>query len=299
MKSFRFYLQICLIIIIASSVISCNQDTKDAGTHDINFKLITYNVWYGFTKVPERKEMWLQWMEEQDPDVVSLQELNEYTPEMLSKDAERWGHRYSVLLKQEGFPTGFTSRYPIKDIQKFMEGFHHGLLRVKVKEKFIYIIHLHPSNWETRNREIDFIISDIKGLPQGSQVILAGDFNTFSSYDSIYYTHSQLEPFFNARDEAYNEVNLRDGKLDYSVLDKLVESGLIDLEYKMRTSEYQFTGSFPTLIEKEGEHGDQRRLDYVFCDKETASAVVRSEIIADDVTLKLSDHLPMVVEFKQ
>ncbi len=145
-------------------------------------------------------------MREQNPDVVSLQELNEYTPEKLAEDASKWGHQYTELLKTDGFPTGVTSKYPIEDVQRFFEGFHHGLLRVKIQGKYIYIIHLHPSNWETRNREIDWIISDVNNLPKGTPVVLAGDFNTFSPDDSIFYSNSHLEPFFDARDKAYKEV---------------------------------------------------------------------------------------------
>ncbi|MCH1500557.1 MAG: hypothetical protein L7U83_15995, partial [Akkermansiaceae bacterium] len=42
-------------------------------------RVLSYNVWYGFTKVPERKTSFLNWMETQNPDIVSLQELNGYT----------------------------------------------------------------------------------------------------------------------------------------------------------------------------------------------------------------------------
>lgn len=282
------------LISILTCFLSC--DSTDKEKEDPNFRLITYNVWYGFTKVPDRKDRWIKWMKEQNPDVVSLQELNEYTPEKLADDASKWGHKYTELLKTEGFPTGITSRYPIEDVKRFFDGFHHGLLRVKIRGKYLYIIHLHPSNWVTRNKEIDWIIADIAKLPEGSGVILAGDFNTFSPDDAIFYANSLLEPFFNDRDKAYNEVNLRDGQLDYTVIEKLLEYGFIDLEKKMRSDDYRFTGSFPTLIEKEGEHGDQRRLDYVFTDKETASTVVKAEIIADETTLKLSDHLPVIID---
>jgi exonuclease III len=51
------------------------------------------------------------------------------------------------------------------------------------------------------------------------------------------------------------------------------------------------------LIEKEGEHGDQRRLDYVFASKNLAGKVTSARIIATDTTFLLSDHLPVVVEF--
>lgn len=291
-------IQVYLFLVLPFVIIfSCNTEKKDSKEPISNFRLITYNVWYGFTKVPERKDRWIQWMQKQNPDVVSLQELNEYTPQKLAEDALQWGHQYTELLKTKGFPTGVTSKYPIEDVQRFFEGFHHGLLRVKIQDKYIYIIHLHPSNWETRNREIDLIISDIGRLPEGSAVILAGDFNTFSPDDSIFYSHGQLEPFFDARDKSFNEVNLNDGKLDYTVIEKLLNYDFIDLENKIRPDDYKFTGSFPTHIEKEGEHGNQRRLDYVFADGKTATTVIRGEIIADNETLKLSDHLPVIVEF--
>ena len=289
-------IRIIFLLLIPLMMTTCYPSEKEKNKS--NFRLVTYNVWYGFTKVPERKDRWIRWMQEQNPDVVSLQELNEYTPEQLADDASKWGHQYSELLKTEGFPTGITARYPIEDVKRFFEGFHHGLLRVKIQDKYIYIIHLHPSNWETRNREIDLIISDIGNLPDGSSIILAGDFNTFSPNDSLYYGHGRLEPFFNARDEEYNEVNLKEGKLDYSVIRKLHDAGFLDLEFKRRTADYEFTGSFPTLIEKEGEHGDQRRLDYVFANKNLSDNVMRAEIIADKITLTLSDHLPVIVDFE-
>ncbi len=286
------------ILVLSIILYSCTTKNKDLGHTSSNFRLITYNVWYGFTKAPDRKDLWNHWMQEQMPDVVSLQELNEYTPEMLAQDAESWSHPYSVLLKEDGFPTGVTSKYPIQDVHRFMEGFHHGLLRVKIKDMFFYIIHLHPSNWETRNKEIDFIISDIQNLPRNAFVILAGDFNTFSPLDSVYYSQGRLAPFFHQRDVDYKEVNLKDGKLDYSAIGKLLDYGMVDLEEKMRSSDYEFTGSFPTLLEKEGEHGDQRRLDYVFVNKDLTNKVTKAVIIADETTLKLSDHLPVIVDFK-
>ena len=66
----------------------------------------------------------------------------------------------------------------------------------------------------------------------------------------------------------------------------------------MRTSIFHFSGSFPTLIEKEGEHGDQRRLDYVFASKNLVRKVTQAKIIANDTTLILSDHLPVVVDLE-
>jgi endonuclease/exonuclease/phosphatase family metal-dependent hydrolase len=274
---------------------SCNKKINEESER---LRIISHNVWYGFTKVPERKKTWITWMNEQQPDIVSLQELNDYTPQKLAEDAKNYGHEYSVLLKEEGFPTGITSRYPIDDIIIIKDGFHHGLLRVKIKQIYFYVIHLHPSNWETRKNEINLIIQNIDELPSGSPVIMAGDFNTFSPLDSIYYSHGRLEPFFNDRDSLYQEKNLNNGNLDYTVIQEVMDFGFIDLEASSRTSTYNFFGSFPTLIEKEGEHGDQRRLDYIFASKNLANKVFQAKIITSNATLRLSDHLPIMVELK-
>jgi len=284
-----------LIALFAFLPYSCKSAKKDMNQTPSSLRIISYNVWYGFTKVPDRKQSWLVWMKEQNPDVVSLQELNGYTPQILAEDALSFGHSYSVLLKEEGFPTGITSRYPIEDIQKITEGFHHGLLRVRIQGIYFYVIHLHPSNWEFRKAEIMLILEDTKSLPTDSKAILAGDFNTFSPLDSGYYTHGRLEPFFHERDLEFGERNLNESKLDYTVIQEVMDFGLIDLEASSRTVNYKFTGSFPTRIEKEGEHGDQRRLDYVFASKNLAHKLIQAKIISSDTTQILSDHLPVVV----
>lgn len=291
-------LKLLLPVVLLSFFLACKENKEQSTDTATNFRLITYNVWYGFTQVPARKDLWLQWMKEQAPDVVSLQELNEYTAEKLAGDARFWGHPYSVLLKEEGFPTGITSRYPIKDIRRYREGFHHGLIRVRIKDIYFYVIHLHPSNWERRGHEVDLVLENIRELPDDAKIILAGDFNTFSPVDSVYYHNEQLVPFFQARDEAYQEKNLWNGQLDYSVIQKLMDYGLVDVEYQMRNDDYHFTGSFPTSVEKEGDDGDARRLDYVFVSKNLADQVVDAQIIANDTTLNLSDHLPVRVDFR-
>ncbi|NND05275.1 MAG: hypothetical protein HKN87_02755 [Saprospiraceae bacterium] len=263
-----------------------------------DMRVITYNVWYGFTKVPERKSIWLQWMQDQAPDVVSLQELNGYTPDRLQADAATWEHPYTALLKEDGFPTGITSRYPIEELKRFRDGFHHGAIRARIQGIYFYVIHLHPSNWQVRHHEIDALLKDMSGLKQDAKIILAGDFNTLSHADSAFYRHGRLEPFFAARDKAYAEHNLNAGKLDYQVTHKVSAAHLIDSEHYLRKADYRFTGTFPTQIEKEGEHGDQRRLDYIYISKNLKDKLTKAVIISDHTTQRLSDHLPVCVDLQ-
>jgi exodeoxyribonuclease-3 len=284
-----------LMVLWAFLPLSCHSQKGD-NDGQAQLRIITHNVWYGFTRVPERKAAWLAWIKAQDPDIVALQELNGYTPEKLAEDALNYGHGYSALLKTEGFPTGITSRLPIEDIQRTTEGFHHGLLRVRIRNMYVYVIHLHPSNWEGRTREIELILQDIRKLPDHSEVLLAGDFNTFSPLDSIYYAHGRLEPFFHDRDIRFGESNLHDGQLDYTVIQQVMDDGLVDLEASMRSPGYRFSGSFPTMIEKDGEDGDPRRLDYIFASGNLANRVSGARIISSDTVQVLSDHLPVVVD---
>ncbi len=75
-------------------------------------------------------------------------------------------------------------------------------------------------------------------------------------------------------------------------------SGFKDVEFQTRGPDYRFTGTFPTLIEKPGDHGDLRRLDYVFLSEVLLPSVVTASIIANDTTQYQSDHLPVIVDLK-
>jgi len=276
-----------------------NSRTSAAG-NPTELRLITHNVWFGFTRVPDRKEDWMEWMQRRRPDVVALQELNEYTPEQLAEDANRWGHSYTALLKTEGFPTGITSRYPLTDVKRLLNGFHHGLLRAKIEGVYFYVIHLHPGDRDTRYREAGLILQDIDGLPADAPVVLAGDFNALSPLDSARYAGTSLEAFFRQRDRnpELTDHNLNNNRLDYSVIRRFLDAGFIDLTHRFRPEVYNFTGTFPTSIEKEGDHGDYRRLDYVFANESLSGKITNAAVVSNDTTRYLSDHLPVVVDFR-
>ena len=84
------------------------------------FRIIAYNVLEGFRTFPERHPQVLQWLADQQPDVVALEELNEYTEDRLRLEAARWGHPHVALLKLTGYATGFTSRRPITGLDRIM-----------------------------------------------------------------------------------------------------------------------------------------------------------------------------------
>ncbi len=260
-------------------------------------KVITHNVWYGFTKkIEPRHTDWLKWMASEQPDVVSLQELNTYTQEKLSSDAQHWGHPYSVLLKEDGFATGITSRFPITNVAKIREGMHHGLLRCRIQGIWFYVIHFHPSDYARRIEEASLLAKDIQQLgEENPQIILAGDFNGFSPADrNQYESDPKLVPFFEMLDERNrNARNLNDGKIDYGGIEAILQQGFIDVVAKFRAADQGFVGTFPTRLVSDEDHGTDRRLDYIFVSPNLVEQVKSAKILRDDLTEMLSDHIPV------
>jgi hypothetical protein len=79
-KSFFKNTNLWLLLSLASLLSACHLKENGQNTSPGQLKIITHNVWYGFTKVPDRKPDWIRWMEKQQADVVCLQELNRYSP---------------------------------------------------------------------------------------------------------------------------------------------------------------------------------------------------------------------------
>ncbi|XZE51666.1 endonuclease/exonuclease/phosphatase family protein [Planctomycetaceae bacterium SH139] len=260
-------------------------------------KIITHNVWYGFTKKGQpRHEQWLQWMATQQPDVVALQELNGYTAEKLAADAKNWGHPHSVLLKEEGFPTGITSRYPITDVAKIRQGMHHGLLRCRIEGIWFYVIHFHPSNFARRIEEAGHLQADIATLPDvDPRIVLAGDFNGFSPLDRRRYdSDDKLVPFFEMLDgRSTSARNLNQGKLDYGGLEAIMAQDFFDAVAGFRDDAKPFVGTFPTSLVSDENHGTDRRLDYIFVSPNMQPHLESADILRDQRTELLSDHIPV------
>ena len=260
-------------------------------------RILTYNVWYGFTKKPDRKPKWVEYVKSLKPDVIALQELNGYTQKKLAEDAESWGHLNSALLKEDGFPTGITSRFPIHDLKKVTDGYHHGMLSCKTGGIQIYVIHLHPGHWEVRHREVDLLLRSLKKHKTDDLVLLVGDFNTFSHRDKKYYENTaDLIPFFRRLDDRWkSNRNLKNDTLDYSHISKVGAAGYIDLIAGRRES---FLGTFPTQLRQNEDHGPGRRIDYFFANNNLSKKCIEARYLVDEKTSKLSDHYPAIAEFK-
>ena len=260
-------------------------------------RVLTYNAWYGFTKKADRKSDWLRYVHSLQSDIVALQELNGYTEEKLAADGKFWGHKHSALLKRDGFPTGITSRYPIENIRRVTEGYHHGMLSCKTGGIQVYVIHLHPGHWEIRHQEIDLLLKTVASHQASEPVLLIGDFNTFSERDQVHYEQTpDMIPFFRRLDIRWkSNRNLRNDRLDYSHLQKIERAGYQDVIAEKRE---RFLGTFPTKLRLDEDNGPPRRLDYIFANKVLADKCIKARYLINSKTDILSDHYPAIAEFE-
>ena len=111
-----------------------------------------------------------------------------------------------------------------------------------------------------------------------------------------FYVDGDLKSYYEETDRKGSK-QLRDGKLDYTVIERFKQAGFADLENSKRKPGFKFTGSYPTKIDKPGNFGSARRIDYVMATGRLAKRCSHAETIATDATWVLSDHLPVVAEF--
>ncbi|MBI0398821.1 exodeoxyribonuclease III [Cyclobacterium marinum] len=279
-----------------------------------SLKILSYNIWNGFDwgKDLERKRKMTAWLKEVDADVIGFQELNNFTAEELKVWAKEIGHEYSVLLKEDGYPIGITSKQPIQLKTKMLGGLWHGMLHVKTYGIDFIVVHLSPHDWAFRRKEAE-IISDyaqesILGEEKNKLIIL-GDFNSQSPFDINFDAqntvslkrkqHSDSLRRAENGPEAYQ--NLRLGTIDYSVISKFLSWPLIDVVQKKQADNNK--KSFPTLVfGKDLSNSDfdknQQRIDYILVSPNLEAQLIHAEISNQGAPDFLSDHYPVQATFK-
>lgn len=269
-----------------------------------SLRVITYNIWNGFDwgKDTARHQRFLEWAAFQKPDIFALQELCGYTQAQLEADARSWGHTYAVLLKEDGYPVGLTSKWPIQLIARHREGMWHGTLHVETSGIDIFVVHLSPSDWKFRNKEARFLAQQLDSLTNGQYLVL-GDFNAQSPMDADLDRErkSLLAKYriADANNEKYQ--NLRHDYWDYTVMSTFLAQGLIDVTMPFVAPAERF--SFPTpalanIWQTESEVIRNRyRIDYILASPALADQCVYSRILNGPGTAGLSDHYPVLADF--
>ena len=193
-------------------------------------RVISYNIWNGFEHDASRRANFIDWIKGQQPDILAITELVGFTEKNLGQLASEYGHKYYAIVKEEGYPVGITSNEPITVVKKQVEDFWHGMLHVKTYGLDIIVTHLSPHDWKFRLKEAQMLTKYIQDN-QLDNCMVMGDFNAYSPFDADWVeTHAQLiknKQKWDAEQETYR--NMRDGRLDYSVLSQFLSIGLTDI----------------------------------------------------------------------
>ncbi len=244
-----------------------------------SIKIVNWNVLYGFSAL-KTFDAGAEWLVEQSPDVVALQELNGISEKKLRELAGHWNHKFVATNKESGFPVGLTSKYPITLIERQSVGYHHGFLHVKTKGINYFVVHF----WPGKFHEMDEITERIKPiLDSGEYVIVLGDFNGCSRKDK----------------EFLATVKTRD--IEYNYTEKLEALKFVDIVHKHDPAA-KISCPSPITIPRWSENlkvlkSKQYRIDFIFADDHLAKFSTQGTISLDKRIDKISDHYPVIARF--
>lgn len=272
-------------------------------TNQQTLKVISYNIWNGFEKDAARRARFVDWMNEQKPQIVALEELVGFTEKDLSELAASYGHPYVAIVKEEGYPVGLTSRQPIRVIKKQVEGFWHGMLHAQTYGLDIIVTHLSPFEWDYRLKEATAITQYIQEN-ELNECLVMGDFNAYSPFDADEVeTHTELRKNMLGWDKKHPEYgNMRGEQFDYSVLSQFLSIGFADPVKMFAPANKRM--SYPAATLYEWQWGDPRlkmlgeRLDYILVSPSLAPRCVHASVHNGKDLEGISDHYPVNLIFE-
>ena len=268
----------------------------------MSIRIMTYNVWNGFNygKDSIRRESWIKWIKDKDPDVLALQELCGYDEAELKAQAAEWGHPYVTILKSDGYPVGLTSRKPISLKERVLDGLWHGMLHCETYGMDFFVIHLSPADCDIRLKEATIITEKVKQGASDKYIIL-GDFNAHSPFDAnlLKNNTSLLKKYTKVKPDSEHS-NLRLGAFDYSVLSSFLAIPAIDVCANIINIPDRYTFPTPAIIgiwqTEEEVRQNKERIDYILTSPVLSRSCTHAMIYHDTETVTLSDHYPVMIK---
>lgn len=264
-----------------------------------NLKIISYNVYVGMSAdKTEGKKEFAEWFKQQNPDIVALQEVTNFTQASLEKLAHSYGHPYAVLLVEgEKYPVAITSKYPITNVKKVIDNMDRGFIQANIQGQTFIVLHLSPFDYQTRRNEVDLILANIKNNPAIKNWVVMGDFNSFAPVDSLAYADGKLIANLKKYEQKYAPIRkLVDNKIDYYVINRMNQSGFYDA-LKLFHKDFIKT-VHPKHFEPVGLPDVPTRIDFVFVSKGLKKNIKSAEVLVDEFTDAHSDHYPMMIELQ-
>lgn len=263
------------------------------------FRAISYNIYEGMKlDSASGKANFIAWLKKMDPDVLALQECTGFTQASLEKLAEQYGHRYAVLLIEgEKFPVAITSKHPILQVQKVSDNMDRGFISATIKGYNVISLHFTPFDYRKRAQEVDLLLAHIESQAIKKNWILMGDFNTLSPLDSAHYSDGRMVANYQAYEKKYPPIKkLVDDKIDYSVIQKVLNTGLVDA-LKHTTPAFVKT-IHPKKFEPKTGKDVSSRIDFIFVSKDLVKKIGKVIVPVDEFTDNFSDHYPVLLELK-
>lgn len=292
MKS--FFIVLFLITLQLHSFAQITKSSNQSSNSD-TIRVITYNIWNGFDwgKDKEREALFVEYITNEAPEVLAMQELCGFTQEKLSELAKKWGHNYAVIHKENGYPVGVTSKKPITVKGKKTEGYGHGMLHVETYGYNMIVTHLNPFDYRQRLSEANKIINYMTEKKLTENTIVMGDLNAHSPADAAF-----LEAHSSEITKEKKAVNLSNGRFDYAVISRFLSYPLIDICQKYVAESQRET--CPTLIFWQKNRSitsrKTQRIDFILVTTDLENTVYNAFIPNRGVTDYLSDHYPVIMD---
>lgn len=250
---------------------------------------MTYNILKGGqTRLPELLEI----IAEQRPDVLALQECNDF-----DRDGEARLREVQRALGMQGVLGRSSSGYHValllrdatwelthRSGARFARAWAGAVVQVAGLRLQAISVHLNPHEPPARLREVEQLTALLSPeLP----TLIMGDFNAVSARDVPRMQPGQWAPRFRAR-----HLTADGQRLDTRALRRLEEAGLVDLA---AAHQPQPALTRPTALYAHRNMPAQR-LDYIFATPDLAGRVQRVAVLDDPRTQRASDHLPVVAD---
>ncbi len=294
-----------VLLLAAGSLISClkepvkqnadapesiDKKVRTASVDSTKFKVLSYNTYEGFRGDTARIAKFKQWIDTLKPAVIAFQEMKGFGPTGLKSFAASMGYNYSLIHHVNGLPVALVSKYPITDIKSKPSTLH--LIEASVLDYHFFVIHLNPDTYEKRKEEIATILSRASQIPRSEKVLMMGDFNNMSPQDSSFYDNNATKMNLVRASEANNPGTkvLNNGKIDYSTIQSMIDSGYHDTWKYQRMTKYD--KSAPTKLRT---HGNFTRIDYIWMNGTLLNSYADAYLVKDAFTDYASDHYPMVL----
>ncbi|TKC64998.1 endonuclease/exonuclease/phosphatase family protein [Pedobacter hiemivivus] len=279
-------------LLLCCTLVACKKKNRETAIEQGTFKVLSYNVYEGFSGDAVKKQGFKKWIDTMKPDVIALQEMKGFTKAGLQNFAVEMGYNYTLMWHEAGLPVALVSKYPITEIKTVPSNLH--LIQAKVLDYNFFVIHLSPLTYDIRKAEMEIILARTQVIPKTEKILMMGDFNNMSPQDASFYNTTAKMDLIRASELSNPGTKiLNNGQIDYTTIQNIMDEGFYDT-WKIFRSNYE--KSAPTKLRT---HNNFTRIDYIFMNKAILNHYKDSYLVKDVYTDYMSDHYPMVLILKK